>query len=103
MRHDFTGLISAVVVVPALMAPVADRCHLQMSWRDVHGVSLPLPPPPSLSLSSVCQCVSACVCVCVSSLRHRSAPLIESDRAIQRRYESIIIFFCPSQPKNNNN
>ena len=65
MRHDFTGLISAVVVVPALMAPVADRCHLQMSWRDVHGVSLPLPPPPSLSLSSVCQCVSACVCVCV--------------------------------------
>ena len=103
MRHDFTGLISAVVVVPALMAPVADRCHLQMSWRDVHGVSLPLPPPPSLSLSLFGVSVCICVCVCVSSLRHRSAPLIESDRAIQRRYESIIIFFCPSQPKNNNN
>ena len=102
MRHDFTGLISAVVVVPALMAPVADRCHLQMSWRDVHGVSLPLPPPPSLSLSLRCVSVYLRVCVCVSSLRHRSAPLIESDRAIQRRYESIIIFFCPSQPKNNN-
>ena len=67
MRHDFTGLISAVVVVPALMAPVADRCHLQMSWRDVHGVSLPLPPPPlSLSLFGVSVCICVCVCVIIT-------------------------------------
>ena len=52
--HDYAGLIPVlIVVVAALMTPVADKCHLQMPWRCVHAV-------------------------CMSSLHNRIGSLIES-------------------------